>query len=391
MLQPCDSQLDLQATLVADGLVPFVDDRGVHATQVLRRVLADELSRVSIRLSDSGVITSLVHGCHLPVTSQGPANDNGRVTFLPERQFVREQHMGIASGRNSAVTSRLALGLAFSLSLWAGAASAFVVNPVGGGDYTKWGPSNASGTPGGVVTWGFMAADTPGSSFCGDACTGASTLSLPNFYATPGTSNTVSSLSMLSLQSVFQAALDQWSAVANVQFQYVGIDSSLRAINDPAAIAPMIRIGAFAFSGSAAFSGAVGYSPPPNGGTGAGDLLLNTGVGFQLASGAEGSALQQFPLGGGFYMNDLNGLILHELGHTLGLGHSTDITTVMCGSPTANCANLGTVTQRLKADDIAGASFLYGAAAPVPEPSRLAMMLLGAGLLGGQRLRKRRA
>jgi hypothetical protein len=34
MLQPFDGQLNLQATLAADGLVPFVDDRGVHAAQV---------------------------------------------------------------------------------------------------------------------------------------------------------------------------------------------------------------------------------------------------------------------------------------------------------------------------------------------------------------------
>jgi hypothetical protein len=283
-----------------------------------------------------------------------------------------------------------AAGCALALALWAGTASAYVVNPIGGGDYLKWGPSNTAGTPGGVVTWGFMAAGTPGSSYCGDACTGVSTLTLPNFYATPGSNNTVSSVSLLSLQSVFQTALDKWSAVANVQFQYVGVDNSLKAINDPTATTPMIRIGAFAFTGSAAFSGGVGFSPPPNGGTGAGDLLLNTGVGYQLATGAEGSALQQFPVGGGFYMNDLNGLILHELGHTLGLGHSTDISTVMCGSPTASCANLNTITQQLKADDIAGARFLYGAAAPVPEPSRLALMLLGVGWLGVQRLRARR-
>ena len=131
----------------------------------------------------------------------------------------------------------------------------------------------------------------------------------------------------------------------------------------------MIRIGAFAFTGSAAFSGAVGYSPPPNGGTGAGDLLLNTGVGFQQATGLEGSALQQFAVGGGFYMNDLAGLIVHELGHTLGLGHFADIGSVMCGSPIANCANPNTITQRLNADDICGSPFLYGPQPEFPNPA----------------------
>ena len=61
-------------------------------------------------------------------------------------------------------------------------AFSYAVNPTGTpGDYSKWGLSNTAGTAGGVVTWGFMAAGTPGSSFCGDACPGTSTLTLPNF------------------------------------------------------------------------------------------------------------------------------------------------------------------------------------------------------------------
>ncbi len=150
----------------------------------------------------------------------------------------------------------------------------------------------------------------------------------------------------------------------------------------------MIRIGAFAFTNS--FSGAVGYAPPPNGGTGAGDLLFNTNVGFQLANGAEGSALQLYPNNGGLYMNDTGGLALHEIGHALDLAHSTDSTTVMCGNPTVNCANLNTVTQQLKADDIAGTQFLYGVAAPVPEPGEAALLAVGLAVLG-VRLRRRRS
>ncbi len=230
------------------------------------------------------------------------------------------------------------------------------------------------GTPGGVVTWGFMAAGTPGSAYCGDACPGTSTLSLPIFYADPASSNTAGTLDLLTLEPEIQAAFDKWSAVSDITFQYVGVDNSLSAINDPSATSPMIRIGAFAATTS--FSAAVGYSPPPNGGSGSGDLLFNTTVGFQLASGAEGSALQIYPQGGGYYMNDIKGLVLHEIGHTLGLGHSADASTVMCGNPTADCANLSFVTEQLKADDIAGAQFLYGAAA-VPEPGRWALMAAG--------------
>lgn len=257
----------------------------------------------------------------------------------------------------------------------AGAARAYAVISEGGNDYNKWGASMAAGTAGGVVTWGFMAEGTPGSAYCGIACPGSSTLSLPNFYADPANSNSTSAVSLLDLQPSLQAAFDKWSAVANVQFQYIGIDSSGLAVNDAAAVIPMIRVGAFNANNS--FSAAVGYSPPPNGGTGAGDLLFNTAVGFQLAHGAEGSALQVYPAGGGYYMNDVNGLALHEIGHTLGLLHSADASTVMCGSPTANCSNLDHVTQQLRADDIAGAQFLYGTAAPVPEPQTAWMAMLG--------------
>jgi hypothetical protein len=265
--------------------------------------------------------------------------------------------------------------------MFASAAHAYVVIPEGGNNYNKWGASLAAGTPGGVVTWGFMAAGTPGGAYCGDACPGSSVLGLPNFYADPANSNTTSTLSLLDLQTTFQAAFDKWSAVANVQFQFVGVDNSGLAIDDPAASSPMIRIGAFSFNNS--FFAAVGYSPPPNGGTGSGDLLFNTAVGFQLASGAEGSALQPFPAGGGFYMNDIKGLALHEIGHTLGLLHSADTSTVMCGDPTANCANLDQVTQQLKADDIAGAQFLYGVVAQVPEPQTGWMLLAGLGAVAG--------
>ncbi len=260
------------------------------------------------------------------------------------------------------------------------AAQAYSVIPQGGSNYNKWGASLVSGTPGGVVTWGFMAAGTPGSAYCSDACPGVSTLSLPNFYADPANNNVTSSISLLSLQSTLQAAFDKWSAVANVSFQFVGTDSSGLPINDPAATSPMIRVGAFSFNNS--FSAAVGYSPPPNGGTGSGDLLFNTAVGFQLASGAEGSALQLYPAGGGYYMNDINGLALHEIGHTLGLLHTNDASAVMCGYPTASCSNLNQVTQQLRADDIAGAQFLYGPAAPVPEAGAGWMALAGLGAMG---------
>ena len=68
---------------------------------------------------------------------------------------------------------------------------------------------------------------------------------------------------------------------------------------------------------------------------------------------------------------DLATVVLHELGHSLGLGHSDDINAIMY--PLYSGTNL-----TLGADDIAGIQSIYGAAVPVPA----AAWLFGSGLLG---------
>jgi hypothetical protein len=249
-------------------------------------------------------------------------------------------------------------------------ASAYEVVPRGGlNEHLKWGASNAAGTPGGVVTWGFLDAGTPGSAYCGIYCEGLSSSVLPNFYADPRKSNTTSPLALVSLQDVIQSAFATWSSVADVQFQYVGVDGSRKPINDPTATSPMIRIGAYAFGGFVAyFSAGAAFAPPPNGGSGAGDIFFNTNVGYQLATVPENSLLQDFPVGGGLYMSDVYDLSVHEIGHALGLGNSADPSAVMWSGLTSPTLTLAYKRQGLSADDIAGAQFLYGVAARSPTP-----------------------
>jgi len=136
--------------------------------------------------------------------------------------------------------------LCLSLAVTSAPTAAFVVVPIDKpGEYLKWGPSNIAGTPGGVVTWGLLVAGTLGSSVCGSYCEGNSVDALPHFYATPERDNKTTLITLLSLQPAIQAAFEAWSAVADVQFEYVGVDDSLKPINDPTATSPQIRIGVY--------------------------------------------------------------------------------------------------------------------------------------------------
>ena len=69
---------------------------------------------------------------------------------------------------------------------------------------------------------------------------------------------------------------------------------------------------------------------------------------------------------------DLLTVVMHELGHVLGLNHSTDPTALMFGSIDRSCMD---GPRGLRPDDIQGIRFIYGAggagAAPQTAPTNV--------------------
>ena len=274
-------------------------------------------------------------------------------------------------------------------------ALAYNVFPYGTDQALKWG-DNTVGTPGGVVTWSLMLDGNGLDTSSPAGISGTSQLgSLINMIDTAYGSGAA--------MGALQNAFDYWSSVANISFVqvtetgFVPFSASYASVG--ADVIGDIRIGAYNISG---FSGAVGYAPPPNGGTTLeGDIIFNLDVAYQMASGNEGDDYYLYPWPSptapaskdGWYHNDFEGLFVHELGHALGLAHTNVSSALMCGYVDAGfdgsaCAYLDQppydglvpINRIPDADDIAGIQYIYGA--PVPEPETWAMLLAGLGLMG---------
>ncbi len=218
----------------------------------------------------------------------------------------------------------------------------------------KWGPP-ILGT-GATVTWSIM---DGGKSLAG---------SLYGGFTYSGTSVDLNTIMPSGYVSAIQAAFDAWSSVANIKFQYV-VDSgsAFNVIDFPAGTQPNIRISAFPMTGSDGTL-AVGYYPPKNGNTAAGDIHFNSNKRWEI--GYAGSGYDVFQV------------VAHEIGHAIGLAHSATSAALMYAF--YNEAFAGP-----QADDIAGAQYIYGAPVAVPEATAWAAgLVLVFGGLGVWRNRR---
>lgn len=248
---------------------------------------------------------------------------------------------------------------------------------IGDGYGSKW-DSPAFGT-GAVVTWSFV---TPGAALSSHPAiahlSGVNTLGSgdPEWDIRHKIDAQFGSGAF---DAAVRRAFATWAAAADLKFVQVTDPGTAFA----GATAPDIRIGAYHFP-EGDLAGGAAWGPPgddlnfPD--ALAGDLALNDRNRFTLAPGAaEGSPL---PTDGGSYLNDVEGLVLHELGHALGLAHSDVIDGVMCGYVypgdvfDGSACDYTHVNHLLAPDDRAGIRLIYGAAAPAVPISPFAWPLL---------------
>jgi len=177
------------------------------------------------------------------------------------------------------------------------------------------------------------------------------------------TTSAITSLgfSQATVESIIDNALDIWAGVSGFTNlgQVTDGNVGFGAVEANGGHLGDIRIGAITFDGP---SGVLAHAYQPGtqsifgiGGTITGDMHIDSGENWVNTL-------------------DLATVILHELGHSLGLGHSDDINAIMY--PFYSGVNL-----TLGADDIAGIVSIYGGSTqPVPVPA--AVWLFGSGLLG---------
>jgi hypothetical protein len=142
------------------------------------------------------------------------------------------------------------------------------------------------------------------------------------------------------VETAFEKAAAEWQLYANVNLVLVSDNGEAYGATGDQQGDPNvgdIRIGGSSLSGS--ILGEAFYPPPTNGGTLSGDIVMNTS--------------QSWSVSGGNY--DLETVALHEIGHALGMGHSTVTSPWPVMAPTYNG-----VDQALTTDDQQGIQSIWG-------------------------------